>query len=234
MKQKSKAALIFSLACLAPWRQTHSLLKECFNQLWLILTFVILFFFPPAEVNLPFIWSNHSRNINTFQEKVYFTDPVPCCLLVFSNSIFEFTFFVLSGCEKLCSAWSPPLQILQLHPWAWWWHHGGKTPTSFSNTCVIQWRLPRGFVRHKSRTSDLANCASASSLVEVWKCLPHGYLWVSHLWWVTVYSLSAQLVYLCFLCAKYNISVAKEKLQKSSLSQSEDYQTLEKSAVTEY
>ena len=127
MKQKSKAALISFLSCLAPWRQTHSLLKERFNQLWLILTFVILFFSLPVELYLPFIWSNHSRNIHKFHGKVYFTDPVPCRLLVFSNSIFEFTFFVLAGREKLCSAWSPPLQILLLHPWAWWWHHGGKT-----------------------------------------------------------------------------------------------------------
>ena len=234
MKQKSKAALISFLSCLAPWRQTHSLLKERFNQLGLILTFVILFFSLPVELYLPFIWSNHSRNIHKFHGKVYFTDPVPCRLLVFSNSIFEFTFFVLAGREKLCSAWSPPLQILLLHPWAWWWHHGGKNPTSFPNTCVIQWKFPQGFVRHKSRTSDPANCATANSLGEVWKCLPHGYLWVSHLCWVTLYSLSAQLVYLWFLCAKHNISVAKEKLQKSSLSQSEDYQTLEKSAVTAY
>lgn len=104
-----------------------TLLKRRSNRVWLNLTFVILSFSLPAELNLPFIWYNHSRNINKFPGKVYFKNPVACCLLVFSNSIAAFTFFVLFGCEKLYSAWSPPLQILPLRPWVSWWHHVEKS-----------------------------------------------------------------------------------------------------------
>lgn len=67
---------------------------------------------------------------------------MPCCLLVFSNSIFAFTFFVLFGCEKLCLAWSPPLQILLLHPWASWWHHEEKSQLAPQTTRNTSLRTP--------------------------------------------------------------------------------------------
>lgn len=56
------------------------------------------------------------RNINKFRGTVYLKNPVLCCLLVFSNSIFASTFFLLLRWERLRLARSPPSRILRLHP----------------------------------------------------------------------------------------------------------------------
>lgn len=91
-------------------------------------TWLSSFSFSLSLLNLIWIYLIKSQQKTLINSKGGFIlqNPVPRRLLVFRNSIFAFTFFVLFRCEKLCLAWSPPLQILQLHPWALWWHHVEK------------------------------------------------------------------------------------------------------------
>lgn len=116
-----------------------TLSKERYNQVWLNLTLVILFLsLPPLNSICHLFDQITAETLINSKERFILQNPVPCCLLVFGNSIFAFTFFALFGHEKLCLARSPPFADSAVTPMGLVMTSYGKIPASFPNNGIIR------------------------------------------------------------------------------------------------